>query len=79
MPGQARLSVRQSPLLRGRFSFQDEAAGSSPARPTTPALSCENAILSRLSMAAAPVRRLRTVVSERIPALAWLSNGVLVW
>ena len=28
------LLVRQSSLLRGRFSFQDEAAGSSPARPT---------------------------------------------
>src|SRR5829696_7232326 len=37
------LLVRQSPLLRGRFSFQDEAAGSSPARPTTLALSCANA------------------------------------
>jgi hypothetical protein len=36
MPGQARLSlVRQSPLLRGRFSFQDEVPGSSPGRPTT--------------------------------------------
>jgi hypothetical protein len=34
MPGQARLSVRQSPLLRGRFSFQDEVGGSSPPRPT---------------------------------------------
>src|SRR5829696_2874939 len=30
-PGQARLSlVRQSPLLRGRFSFQDEVPGSRP-------------------------------------------------
>jgi hypothetical protein len=29
--------VRQSPLVHGRFSFQDEAAGSSPARPTKPA------------------------------------------
>jgi hypothetical protein len=27
----------------GRFSFQDEAAGSSPARPTTPGLTCGNA------------------------------------
>ena len=36
MPGQARLSlVRQSPLIHGRFSFQDEAGGSSPPRPTT--------------------------------------------
>jgi hypothetical protein len=48
-PGQARLSlVRQSPLLllRGRFSFQDEVAGSSPARPTISALSCGNACRS---------------------------------
>src|SRR5687768_6664204 len=35
MPGQARLSVRQTPLVHGRFSFQDEAGGSSPPRPTT--------------------------------------------
>src|SRR5215217_1443392 len=28
MPDQARLSVRPSPLVHGRFSFQDEAAGS---------------------------------------------------
>jgi hypothetical protein len=42
-PGHARLSVRHSPLVRGRFSFQDEAAGSSPARPTTAALGCGNA------------------------------------
>src|SRR4029450_3774372 len=35
MPGHAWLSVRQSPLVLGRFSFQDEGAGSSPARPTT--------------------------------------------
>jgi hypothetical protein len=42
-PGQARLSlVRQSPLLRGRFSFQDEVPGSSPGRPTTPLLTSEN-------------------------------------
>jgi hypothetical protein len=34
-PGQARLSARQSLLLRGRFSFQDEVPGSSPGRPTT--------------------------------------------
>jgi hypothetical protein len=35
-PGHAWLSlVRQSPLLRGRFSFHDEAGGSSPPRPTT--------------------------------------------
>jgi hypothetical protein len=27
--------VRQSPLLRGRFSFQDEVPGSSPGRPAT--------------------------------------------
>src|SRR5215207_3320269 len=37
------LLVRQSPLLRGRFSFQDEVPGSSPARPTTPGLTCGNA------------------------------------
>jgi hypothetical protein len=49
MPGQAQLSlVRQSPLLHGRFSFQDEAAGSSPARPTTPVVICRNA--RRLSL-----------------------------
>jgi len=33
MSGQARLSVRQSPLVRA-ISFQDEAGGSSPPRPT---------------------------------------------
>ena len=27
--------VRQSPLVHGRFSFQDEAGGSSPPRPTS--------------------------------------------
>jgi len=35
--------VRQSPLIRGRFSFQYEAAGSSPARPTKPPLTSGNA------------------------------------
>jgi hypothetical protein len=35
--------VRQSPLVHGRFSFQDEAAGSSPARPTKRPLSSGNA------------------------------------
>ena len=34
MPGQARLSGWQSPLVHGRFSFQDEVGGSSPPRPT---------------------------------------------
>src|SRR5215211_9126606 len=37
-PGRARLSVRQSPLLRGRFSFQDEVsrtAGILRVRPPT--------------------------------------------
>src|SRR5829696_9288981 len=69
-PGQARLSlVRQSPLLRGRFSFQDEAAGSSPARPTIPRLTCANTRLLVPSTAATAVRLLRTAVSERIPAL----------
>jgi hypothetical protein len=45
--------VRQSPLVQGRFSFQDEGAGSSPARPTTPGLSCENARRSSAWIAAA--------------------------
>jgi hypothetical protein len=45
MPGQARLSlVRQSPLLRGRFSFQDEAGGSRPCRPL-PALTSEMLVI----------------------------------
>jgi hypothetical protein len=36
MPGQDQLSlVRQSPLIDGRFTFQDEVPGSSPGRPTT--------------------------------------------
>jgi hypothetical protein len=35
-PGQAQLSlVPQSPLIHGRFTFQDEVPGSSPGRPTT--------------------------------------------
>jgi hypothetical protein len=34
--GQAQLSlVRQSPLIHGRFTFQDEVPGSSPGRPTS--------------------------------------------
>jgi hypothetical protein len=37
-----------------------EAAGPSPARPTTPGLSCANASPLSLAIAAAPVRRLRT-------------------
>src|SRR5829696_4360618 len=46
------LLVRQSPLLRGRFSFQDEGGGSSPPRPTIRPLTSRNAAqpleLSRL-------------------------------
>jgi hypothetical protein len=69
VPGQARLSVRQSPLLPGRFSFQDEVGGSSPARPTTPTLTCRNARRSDLSIAAAFLGRLGTAVLQRIRAL----------
>jgi hypothetical protein len=80
MPGQARLSlVRQSPLLRGRFSFQDEGAGSSPARPTTPVLTCGNARRWPPSIAVASVRRLRTAVRERIPVTAALRRSGREW
>ena len=48
-PGRARLSlVRHSPLLRGRFSFQDEAGGSSPPRPTTSVNATSNGVWARL-------------------------------
>jgi hypothetical protein len=47
---------------------KDEAAGSSPARPTIPGLTCGNACRQSL-IALEPVRCLRTPVSERIPAL----------
>jgi hypothetical protein len=44
VPGQAQLSlVRQSPLIHGRFTFQDEVGGSSPPRPTIRPLSSGNA------------------------------------
>jgi hypothetical protein len=46
---------------------KDEAAGSSPARPTTPGLTCGNARPWLLSIAAASARRLCTAVLERIP------------
>ena len=52
------------------FTFQDEAAGSSPARPTTPPLTCANTRLLFPSSAATAVRRLRTEVVERIPTLS---------
>jgi hypothetical protein len=35
VPGQARLSVRQSPLVHGRFSFQDGVKASVHWRPIT--------------------------------------------
>jgi hypothetical protein len=69
-PGRARFSlVQQSPLLRGRFSFQDEAGGSSPPRPTIVVLTCGNSRRLSPSTAAGAIRRLGTAVSERIPAL----------
>jgi hypothetical protein len=48
---------------------KDEAAGSSPARPTTPRLPAETLVVGNPSIAAAPGSRLRAAVSERIPAL----------
>jgi len=63
--------VRQRPLVYGRFSFQDEAAGSSPARPTTPRLSCGNArrwsVSSRCFWAAPRHRGLRTHPCTAVP------------
>jgi hypothetical protein len=58
---------------------KDEAAGSSPARPTTPALSCGNARRWWNEIAAAPVRRHCIAVSERIlrsagPPRSWASE-----
>jgi hypothetical protein len=53
---------------RGQNPDKDEAAGSSAARPTTPALSCGNACQWSPSTADASVRHLCTAVSERIPA-----------
>jgi hypothetical protein len=68
MSDQARLSCGRAHLY-GRSSFQDKAAGSSPARPTTPLLSCGNARRWPPSIATASVRRLRIAVRERIPVL----------
>src|SRR5829696_8973585 len=79
-PGRARLSlVRQSPLLHGRFSFQDEGAGSSPARPTIPGLTCGNACPLSPPTVAVAVRRLRTAASERIPAVTAPSRVQVIW
>jgi hypothetical protein len=65
LPRHPRTPRRLTP--RG-FTFQDEAAGSSPARPTTPALSCANARQRPLSVTTLPAGRLRTPVWERIPS-----------
>jgi hypothetical protein len=46
---------------------KDEGAGSSPARPTTPGLSCGNARRWSRPVAVASARRAGTAVSERIP------------
>src|SRR5215218_816724 len=58
-------------ILRKRVPVQnpdkDEAAGSSPARPTTPCLTWGNAF-GCLSKVAGPRSRLRAAVQERIPA-----------
>src|SRR5215218_3707377 len=53
----------------GRFSFQDEAAGSSPARPTTPGLTWGNARRWSSFNGGCFREGLRTAVLERIPAL----------
>src|SRR4029453_17292370 len=49
---------------------KDEAAGSSPARPTIPVLTCGNTRLLSPTTAAAAVRRLRTAALEPIPVRA---------
>jgi hypothetical protein len=54
---------------------KDEAAGSSPARPTILVLTCGNSRRLSPSIAAGAVRRLRTPVSERIPALLSLDDS----
>jgi hypothetical protein len=59
---------------RGQNPDKDEAAGSSPARPTTPGLTCGNACRWSPSMAVTFMRPLRTAVRERIPALLSLDD-----
>ena len=61
--------VRQSPLVHGRFSFQDEAAGSSPARPTTPGVDLRGRSPVVSFNGGCFREGLRTAVLERIPAL----------
>jgi hypothetical protein len=53
---------------------KDEAAGSSPARPTTPGLNCRNAHRWSPSMAIASVTRLRTAVLRTHPWTAALGR-----
>src|SRR4029453_11628507 len=53
----------------GQNPDKDEAAGSSPARPTTPGLTCGNTCRRSPSIAVVSGSRLRTAVSEPIPAL----------
>ena len=61
-PRRSRMTCKNAGLHSGKrvIADKDEAAGSSPARPTIPGLTCANASPLSLAIAAARVRRLRT-------------------
>ena len=68
-PRRSRTTCKNAGLHSGEPSIadKDEAAGSSPARPTKLFLTSGNAHLLSAFEATAPVSRLRAAVSERIP------------
>jgi hypothetical protein len=63
-PRRSRTTCKNAGLHSGKrvIADKDEGAGSSPARPTTPGLTCANASPLALAIVAASVRRLRTAV-----------------
>src|SRR5215218_9087045 len=65
--------ARQSQLVHGRFSFQDEAGGSSPPRPTTRGNATSNGVRARLGA----VHRMTPYTKGN--GSSWIFEPCLTW